>query len=376
MPRGKRLLSSASICGLILLFRLAPAAYSANVVVPSLELISHGYIDSGTLVLETRSEMQIAFEGGYKFGGRLGFSYASDALEKDAVSGIPQTLQFDGASISIRDIFSIPLSISYFVGQDDLLCAGDSFTTQFGTAPIMTNYRGFMYFPKGILYDGIHSVKGTGAKIELLPIPETLLLSLYAYEDTHFSTLGNYSADLRVLANFGAAKLEGFFGATYSPPVPLGYYRGGLLMYWSNKNLEFLAQVGVPRFDPTRDSPTDLDLLYLLFEPRVHLGILSIVPTFFLHPVVYLQQENLGETGSIDVNLNIYLGDAEKSTFRGGIEGNVVFQSSDSTFEFKLSPYFGFATPGVLWTLKANAKLWPFSLDNMFDGFVGIRAEF
>lgn len=42
---------------------------------------------------------------------------------------------------------------------------------------------------------------------------------------------------------------------------------------------------------------------------------------------------------------------------------------------FKVSPWVGFSTPGVQWTVKVNTKLWPFKLSDMLDGFVGVQAE-
>ncbi|HEY9592888.1 MAG TPA: hypothetical protein VHE79_00325, partial [Spirochaetia bacterium] len=107
-----------------------------------------------------------------------------------------------------------------------------------------------------------------------------------------------------------------------------------------------------------------------------HLGIVSIVPTFFWHPGYYEQQYNASELGSFDVNLNTYLADPAGSMLRGGLEENFKFQSSTGVFQFKISPWIGFTTQGVLWTVKVNAKLWPFSLTDMVDAFVGIQAEF
>ena len=71
----------------------------------------------------------------------------------------------------------------------------------------------------------------------------------------------------------------------------------------------------------------------------------------------------------------MYFGDLVKTAFRAGLEGNFTIQLSTGVFEVSAAPYVGFATPGVLWTLRLNAKLWPFAWSDMFDGFVGLRAE-
>jgi hypothetical protein len=117
-----------------------------------------------------------------------------------------------------------------------------------------------------------------------------------------------------------------------------------------------------------------MDLLYVLFEPRVHLGLFSIVPTFFWHPGFYLQQPT-GETGSFDVNLDMYVGDIATTSIRGGLQGALRFASAESSFIVTASPYVSFITPGILWDFRVDVRLAiPFGLDDL-AGTVGIRAE-
>jgi len=210
------------------------------------------------------------------------------------LTGAALSRDFFSASIDIRNLFSAPLSLSYFVGKNDTFGSGDGFA-QFGAAPIMTSYRGFLYFPNypvGPLYDGIYQVHGTGAHLQYVPKVETLSMDLYVYEDTHaaFTMLGNYSGDFRFLLNFPSIKLEGFVGSTYLLTTNSFAFRGGLLFYASNRNVEFLSQIGIPVWNPLLDATPNINLFYLLVEPRLHLGLLSIVPTFFWHPGYYEQQ--------------------------------------------------------------------------------------
>ena len=80
--------------------------------------------------------------------------------------------------------------------------------------------------------------------------------------------------------------------------------------------------------------------------------------------------------GTFDVNLNLYAGDPAKTALSGGLEGNFSFQSSTGAAVVKASPWIGFLTSGVQWRLRVDAKLWPFDLSNLLDGFVGMQAEF
>jgi hypothetical protein len=84
---------------------------------------------------------------------------------------------------------------------------------------------------------------------------------------------------------------------------------------------------------------------------------------------------NTGEAGSFDVNLNLALGDASKDTLQGGLETNFRFQSATQG-AFKFSPWLGISTPGVLWKVKVNTKVWPFSYSDLIEVFVGAQAEF
>jgi hypothetical protein len=357
---------------------LSSSAFSANLVVPTMELITHASAGpGGILTLQTYGNLELGVQGGYKFGGSLTLGLQNSSLEDLPIPGA-LGLDFLSASISIRNVFSAPLSFTYFVGRGDTFGSGDGFAL-FGAAPIMTAYRGFLYFPTGPLYDGIYRVQGTGARVEWIPRVESLSLDLYVYEDTHsppFTALGAYSTDIRFLLNAPAMKLEGFLGGTLDSSTMDYFFRGGVLFYAVSGKLEFLAQLGIPVWDPVLDPLPNINLVYLLVEPRLRLGILSIVPTFFWHPGSYMQASNPTELGTFDVNLNLTLGDFTKIPFEGGIEGNFRFQSATGVFAVRGSPWIGFATPGVLWTVKLNAKLWPFSVSDMFDAFVGVRAEF
>jgi hypothetical protein len=368
-----------------ILLILPVAGFSANIVVPTMEMITHGSTVGNVFQLQSYGNFDLEIQGGYKFGGKISIGLQNDT-DLENMSSTPggtssTSLNFLGASMTVRDVFSAPLNISYFVGQSDIVCSGEGFAL-FGTAPIMTRYRGFLYFPNinplvSPIYDGIHQVQGTGVKLEYIPRADSLSFDGYFYEDTHwpgFTTLGNYSGDLRILYNTDMIKLEGFLGGTYAGSAPVGLYRGGILFYATNNAVEFLAQVGIPRWDPTAET-FGVNLFYILVEQRLHMGVISIVPTFFWHPSSYNQLSYAAEVGAFDVNLNIYYDEQAKSSLQGGAEGNFRFQSSAGTFQWTVSPWMGFTTAGILWSVKVNFNLWPFNLPSLVDAFIGVRAE-
>lgn len=366
-------------------------AFPANISVPTFQLITHASPYNGVFALQTYGNIVIQVDGGYKFGAQVDLNFISSMNPSLSLEqSWPSPLGFYGASVIMRDVFGIPIDISYFVGQNDYFCTGEGFSF-FGATTFATGYSGFMYFPSGPLYQGIYQADGTGVRVDFTPIKETLRLSAYAYEDTHFNDqlsmpfgavftlpqpLGSYSFDLRALLNLDVVKLEGFMGGTYSPSSTYGLYRGGFMLYATNKDVEFFAQVGIPEWDPS--SSFTINLFYLLFEPRLHLGQFSISPTFFWHPAYYQQFYNPAEVGNFDVNVNAYFGDLVKTSIRAGIEGNFKFQSSSTTtpgiLQTVTSPYVSFATPGVVWTIKTNFKLFPLAFSTLFDAFLGIQA--
>lgn len=361
--------------------------FAADLDIPNMELITRSSFDTGVPVLLTRGKVDLRMSGGYKLGGSLTLGFDSADLsysntELDPAAGTSdivtylsnQTyLQFQSAEIIIRDLFSTPTNLTYFTGATDVLCSGDDFPDLFGSVPVATRYRGYLYFPENE-FDGIHRINGTGFKLSSTFGSDRIITSAYIYEDGYLGN-GHFSSDLRVLFNFDKIKLEGFLGASF-PASSIGLYRGGFLFYYSPGTTgEFFAQVGVPQWNPTE--AFDIDRLFFLFEPRIKLDPVTIILTLFWHPGYYLQEETLN-TGSSDVHINFMIGNPETSTFSGGLEGGVTFNSSAVTDQFGVvvSPYISAVTSGVIWNIMLNTTLLPYSLSDMFEGVISVKAEF
>ncbi len=365
----KRIILKGILLTLTFLF-LSVSLWGADLLVPEMELITRGYIEDGSLNLGTRGTFDFLIAGGYKFGGRIVLNIESDYLEDLTTD---KSLQFKAASITVRDIFSLPVNLSYFTGSIATLCTGDIFPEQFGTERIATRYRGYVYFPEGIRYDGISAVSGTGLAISST-FAENFITTGYIYQDAYLGT-GKYSADLHTILNLELIKLEAFIGSSF-PMATSGIYRGGLLLFYKTESGgEFLTQIGVPRWDPMKD-PFNIDLFYFLFEPRVKLNKFSVILTLFWHPNYYLQSLT-NELGSVDINVNFLIGSPEVSPLSGGIENSLKFSTTrDEQFQAFISPYFSAVTSGVLWNFKVNTKVFPFVPENLFEFFVGVKAEF
>lgn len=370
---------------------LALPAWSADLSVPNMELITRGYLDSGQFYLTTRGDIDLEMAGGYKFGGGLSLNLNTDNLgyrDPDPLTSTASnadivdylnsqaTLTFSRAEVVMRSVFGSPLNITYFIGRGDVIASGDIFPELFGSIPIATNYSGYLYFPDGVQYDGIQQVNGTGLSVAADSVVDWGAWYLYLYQDGYLGN-GYYSADVRNIMNFDQVKLEAFVGATY-PGAKFGLYRGGVMLFFKPGDTgEFITQIGVPRWDPWSEA-LDISNFYFLFEPRVYFDPLGVTMTFFWHPQYY-HQVATDELGSADMNLNFLIGRPEVSPLSGGVETTVNFRTgtgASDQLKAVISPYLSMLASGVIWNFKVNATLWPFDLANIAEAFVGIRAEF
>ena len=368
---------SALIACLFAVIIIFPAG-AADIQVPVLELITRGYLDNGTFTLGTRGEFDLVIAGGYKFGGQIVLDFESDDLEAiDGTGGTDQDLpSFKSANITMRNPLGLPLDLAYFTGEMDTFGTGDLFPDYFGAKAIASRFRGYQYFPNPtqVRFNGIHTVSGTGLRLSSNFLTNWNTTALYIYQDKYLGS-GHYSVDLWTSINTPRFKMETFLGASY-PASTYGYYRGGVLLYYdTGQGGEFLTQIGIPRWDPVND-PLQLDLFYLLFEPRVRFGLFSIVLTLFWHPEYYLQSET-NELGTADINAKFQFGQPDESAANGGLEAQFGMGTvGDEQIKVAVAPFFSVVTSGVIWDLKVNVKLFPFDLTDMAEIFVGVRAEY
>jgi hypothetical protein len=359
---------------------------SASISIPMFRLLTRGAVSGGSLGLNTRANIDVALEGGYKFGGRIAFSLVNEDLEADSELGstydaaeiraaLARTLTFQSAQVVVREAFGTPMELTYFTGSIERFASGSSFPELFGSIPFTTDFSGYVYFPTGVSYEGIHAVAGTGFAVSTNQWLESLRFLGYLYQDAWLGS-GTYSSDVRLLLNTDQLKLEYFLGATF-PKGPYGYYRTGLMLFYSTGvGGEFFTQIGVPRFAPGQDTALTIDHFYFLFEPRVDLGLLSIILTLFWHPEYYLLSAT-GEDGAVDINAKFLLGHRTETKVSGGLENRVALRpAEDNQLTAYVSPFLEVNSSGVLWDFKINARLFPFSPADMFEGFVGVRTEF
>jgi len=303
----------ALFLAILIVLLTAAPLFSANITVPSLQIYSWAGNDGG-FALDSYGSMELQLDGGYKFGGAMKFDFTSSSLETAAFNDM---LAFKSVSITLNWLLSL------YIYQD----SAPAFLTTTPTV-VFSSRQG--------------------------------------------------SLDIRTAFNLEKVRVEAFLGATLpTSDSAIGYIRSGLFLHAGTDKVEFLAELGMPRWRPLDDA-FDLDLFYLLLEQRVHFGKLSIVPTFFWRPGYYQQEATLEE--AMDINLDLQFHGKEESLVSGGVEGNFVYQTAPfSDMTAKAIPYIQLSTPGVVYKAQVNTEVWPFDLtdmSDMFAVFLSIEAAF
>jgi hypothetical protein len=391
----------------------------AEITVPRMEIATRGSVnDDGEFALATNALVDVALDGGYKYGVRLGLSFASadlgkalayrnfrfrplsagtavtDAEYNDLAEEMNETmdnsaaLAFRIAEATARDLFDLPLELSYFVGHGDIFGSGEEFTYRYGLFQIPTGYSGFYYFPDGIggdinrRYDGIYQVRGTGFSFALTPW-DNFVPMFYVYQNIPVFEKGNlsytgsrFSGDFRLLFNPENMAIESFGGLTGGRDGTI-QFRGGILAWFdSGKGAEFLVQAGIPGWEKGTDF--SVDNLYFLMEPRLRFGLFAAHLTFFYHPFIYDGIKTAAERGIADLNLKLMAGDAVTTGIQGGIETTLrirIDQSED--VKAWLSPFVSFVSNGLQWNLKLKMNMIDYKVPyKMFEMFAGIRTAY
>jgi hypothetical protein len=403
----------AAFISLALAFSLATPGVlrAADIRVDQLELLTHGALNQSTGTFDANSwlNFNLVMEGGDKFSGLLKLNLINSDVENalnlsssslntntattsEVANNVNNSLspQLMTVAMTAKSVFSLPLDLSFFVGQMDNFCSGEDFVPLFGAAPFSTDLRGPMVYPNGVggnprvWFDGIHQADGTGFRLSTTPnLSSSSVGYAYFYQDSNVGQ-GTWSGDLRYLVNSPSAKAEIFTGATTGGSG--GLYRGGLLFYATSGGVgEFFSQVGITHWDPTQ-TPS-IDDFFFLFEPRLNFGhSAQAVITVFSHPSWYLQKDysQLGEEGALDASFDLRFGRIEEKGSRGGVETLLAFrpQTIDPTVTPVLavdtSPYYSIISGGIRWDFKLDLRVFPFPSPwyGMFMPYIGFETSY
>jgi hypothetical protein len=400
--------------GFVLLFLPVFSLPGAEITVPRMEFASRGASENGEFAVSTNAAVDLALNGGYKYGILLGLSFESANLGKAfsyrnfeaelmdpaaAVSGDEYNrladrfnnraaLSFRIAKATARELFKLPLELSYFVGLSDAFCSGEEFSLRYGLPYIETGFTGFYYFPEGIggnpyrRYNGIHVVQGTGFSLALTRWDNFVPL-LYLYQDIPYISTGgvvsektHYSGDLRALFNGEKLKVEFFLGMSGGKDITPDF-RGGLMAFFtSGTGTDLLIQGGIPGW--VQGEEFSIDAMYFLMEPRLSFGLFAIYINLFYHPLEYLHIKTEEERGKADINIKFLFGNMEQFRLQGGLETTLGLKADKvSDLSFKLSPFVSLLSDGLRWDFKIRVDpLAAENLEELVEIFVGVRTAY
>lgn len=325
--------------------------------------------------------MELTLKTGNSAYAFSGFDIEADNIERlftDKTSGLSSNLalKLSGAGFGINNIKESGFYFQFFTGKNDRLASGGIFSSLFQEEGI----RPFFYktTEKNDLYRGIHRVIGTGFNIGVKDKSDKVSTNIYLYQDNvNPANKGIYAIDYAFNLNLPVFKMSSFVGFSTPAKEQKPLFRSGVMCFLTNgKDSGLYTELGIPYY-PIGDKFT-IENLYILFEPRFRVGLVTTSLTFFYNPEYYLE-EKTDEGGDIDLSLRLAFGDIEKKELQGGLEStlNFITKTDADIFDVLISPFLSLKTGPVFWDGKLNISVLNFKNPReMFSFNLITKAEF
>ena len=331
----------------IMFITVANLSLGSNVFITNMDLTSRIKHQAR---IETRGLVDISFDGGYKYQGKLLFQYYNPDLEKNNAG----TILFDGAQASVLDVFKV-LDITYWTGYYGILGEGK-------------HYKGHLYHrEQGFDYNGYYPVLGTGVIFGSHYYDE-LGWQLFTYQRYGSNYIN--SMDVHFWVDKGPITFSFF------PGVSSSQYRIGTQFIYKGEITDFYLTVGYPTLE--RGRQLNLDDVYMLMEEWFRIKNFNLILSVFTRPAVhynYLDRiyEDTNEKNDIDFNFDLnYV--PEGSNFSGGTELNIQTNKLE-TLGVAVSPYISIFTSGVTWKVKVDVNVISEYRD-LLTAYLNITASF
>jgi hypothetical protein len=281
---------------LIIFTAAAGMCFGSNVFITNMDLTSRINLDAE---IETRGLVDISFDGGYKYQGKLLFQYYNPDLENNS-SG---TILFDGAQASVLGIFKV-LDVTYWTGYYGILGEGK-------------HYKGHLYHRNpGFDYNGYYPVLGTGL---ILGTHYYDLLGGQIFTYQRYGSSYINSMDVNLWVDKGPITFSLFTGVSSSQ------YRIGAQFTYSGDITDLYLTAGYPTLEQGRQ--LNLDDMYLLLEEWFRIKNFNLILSVFTRPAVhynYIYRKYMSTKEKNDVDFNFDLNYVpEGSNFSGGAELNL-----------------------------------------------------
>lgn len=340
-----------SKCILLLLLIIFTAgtrlSFGANVFITNMDLTSRINLQAQ---IETRGLVDISFEGGYKYQGKLLFQYYNPDIEHKRTG----TILFDGAQASVLDIFKV-LDITYWTGYYGILGEGN-------------HYKGHLYHrDPGFDYNGYFPVLGTGIILasHYYDLVGGQLFTYQRYGSDYINSM-----DINFWVDNGPVTFSFFAGVSSSQ------YRIGTQFTYAGEVTDIYFTAGYLTLEQGRQLA--LDDVYLLLEEWFRMKNLNLILSVFTRPAIhynYIDRNYVYTNEKNDIDFNFDLNyEPEASNFSGGAELNIQTNKLE-TLGIAVSPYVSIFTSGVTWKIKVDINVLTQSRD-LLTAYLNIKASF
>lgn len=274
-------------------------------------------------------------------------------------SQTPGFLIFEGADLSFPSVADGKLAITVFTGLLDDPASNSLLRELLKVTVDEPEFRGM---PAGTAFSPDTEIRGTGIGLTGIPYNANMVAGLYGYWNTCTGEDAAYTMDLRFGLTDDILALNLFTGATFlADDGTLSYRGGGTVLVRSGSGQELYAEAGFRGLEwGMSDAGKNL---YLLFEPRLHLGMTDIVLSFFSSPIF---PENLprqaleAESNFLGFNGLIAWGRLDEEGMRGGISLLGCLNPEDpgkvTPFSLSISPFYSIRLSDYVVDITAVVK--------------------
>jgi hypothetical protein len=283
-------------------------------------------------------------------------------FDPDPDAGTDGTVTYGGIALELPRIFGSSIDITAFSGSDESASSDDLLRTYLKTTLAAPEFHGL---PAGTPLVPNTDIAGTGLTVTGVPGNGNTVVSVQAYWNTQDGTDTKYEAMARVAYGGEIFRANAFLGMRIHPsPASLAFEAGATALLAPDPRYELYIQTGILPF-AIFTNPSPEKLLYLIFEPRVHIAQVDLVTSFFSSPVDASEYPDL--TGNyLGANLLVAVGRIPEDKLRGGISLlgsiNPTAPGTVTPLSFSISPFFTMLLGDC--SLETTVTLYPLLLSN------------
>ena len=311
---------------ILLTFSVCYIMSAASFNVDKLQLINSSGFDSadGKYKGNTYTDIAFSFEGGYKFGAKIGLKMNTN----DMISSYPNVndsvynkvfMLLNNVELTAKNLFDSHLFLTVWTGSYKYL-------------GFESDYDGNMFIPdsESDRFEGAYKIKGSGFSAELRFWEERIRFTLHLYENTNFVTnttqdaFNFFALDFEFALFLKYFRMDFFIGGTNDLIIPvedtiLEYGRGKTgFSFWVGDSdyADFKATFALPALDyyycneVQNGNINFFDIIYLSADLHFRIFVTDHYVSFLTRPLSHNDIDS-GYKTDVDVQyrMNVKVGD-------------------------------------------------------------------